>query len=348
MAYPNAQTSYGSTAPTVAPTGASTVAGGVTVSRANPGMSTAGPRRTPTGPPVSVGATPGAPSSWQFQGINPTDSRTGLQTFEHLSGIQGTPLTTAQQQEAAQHINYTDPTGAASITGENYNRLMQLAAQRSGGAYNPYADSAPPSTGGPDPYPTEGPLNPDPYPTATVEPAPTINAPRYQQQQFTPPTFDEMVANDPTYARRLGEGLGAMESRAAGRGMLGTGTHLRDLNTAAQDYASNEFRSFYDRRAGEYGVNAGERRFGHEADASATQTEYAPRLLSWNRQQDENATGRQMTYDRNWQRELYGRDDAYRRSRAGEDDNRYRNQDMWRYRDESESRRRFLAELGQA
>ena len=138
--------------------------------------------------------------------------------------------------------------------------------------------------------------------------------------------------NCPWNARRQGEALGAVESRAASRGMLGTGTHLRDLNREVQDYASNEFGRFYDRRANEYGMDTSERRYGHESDTAGAQTEYAPRLLTWNRREDQAQRGRELTYDRNWQRETYGRDDNYRRNRSGEDDYRYRNDDRQRHR----------------
>lgn len=326
---------------------------------AAPATATATPA-APAAPAATASAALPAVSGPQFTGIGAGQTRTGLQTMDYLNRTWGQTMSPEQQREAAQYIGYTDPTGNAAINADDYNRLVRYAAERAGGSYQDFQAAPPPNTGGPDPYPTEGPLTPTPFPEPTTggqgspttmgtqAPAPSYTAPRYQQQAFTPPTFDEMVAQDPTYARRLNEGLGAAESRAASRGMLGTGSHVRALNREAQDFASNEFGNFYNRRANEYNVNTGERRYEHEADSNATQTEYAPRLLTWNRQEDQAQRGRELSFDRSWQRETYGRDDNYRRNRATQDDYRYQNDDRQRNVDREESRRRFLAELGQA
>lgn len=292
---------------------------------------------TSTGANAVAAATP-TTQTLKFAGIDPTQQRTGVQTLQDLEKILGAPLSADQRTYAMKYLNYTDPTGAAMLTGTDYNRLMEHAAQLAGGQYDPWKAAA--ATGGTvTPYPTEGPLGPDPFVTPKYEDAPAYQAPRYQQQTFTAPSWED-VQKDPGYQFRQREGMGALQAGAAARGMLGTGTFGRDIMNYGQELASQEYQNVYNRAANTFGVNQGERQFGYNADSGAAQAEYAPRLLTWNARRDDGQRAAELTYDRNWQREQRGRDDAYKYNRAGEDDYRYRD-------NRDEMRKRFLAELGQ-
>ena len=75
----------------------------------------------------------------------------------------------------------------------------------------------------------------------------------YQSFQ-APTTLDEQ--NDPGYQARLQLGTDALQRSAAARGGVLTGGTAKDLNTYAQDYASNEYGNVYNRALGTYGANA--------------------------------------------------------------------------------------------
>ncbi|MHB1260327.1 MAG: hypothetical protein ACYC2H_01285 [Thermoplasmatota archaeon] len=361
----NAQTSYG-TKPAAAPP-APTVATNALTGASNPATAATGAAAAPaaTATPAS-GALPAVstatpqlenshvqPKAGQldttqpvaaglnFQGIDPNQRRTGTQALDYLNTTFGQPLNEQQRQYAMQFINYTDPTGAAEISGADYNRLMQEAARLSGNPYTAYAPNATtPVDPSQTPYPTEGPLKPDTFEAPPITDAPVYKAPTYEQQTYRPPTYEE-AQNDPGYRFAQQQGQGAIEAGAAARGMLGTGTTLRDVSRFNQDLASQQYQSVYNRSADTFDRNAGERRFGYGADVEGAQASYAPSLVTWNARREADQRGAELNFDRRWQRETYGRDDAWRRNRAAESD--------WQYRDnQAETRRRFLAELGQA
>lgn len=285
-------------------------------------------------------ATPGNPAATatqklKFSGINPAQQRTGMQTMQDLEKVLGKPLDANQKAYAMNFLNYTDQSGNTMIGGADYNRLMQEAARMMDGEYAAWQDPMDHTA----PYPTEGPLNPQPFIQPTYEDAPGYTAPQYQQQQFRAPSWEE-VQNDPGYQFRQKEGMGALMASAAARGMLGNGNTLRDISAWNQDLASQEYQNAYDRSANTFGINTDERRFGHNANVEGAQAEYAPRLVTWSARREDGQRAAELSYDRAWQREVYGRDDNYRRNRASEDDYRYRD-------NRDEMRRRFLAELGQ-
>jgi hypothetical protein len=60
------------------------------------------------------------------------------------------------------------------------------------------------------------------------------------------------LANDAGFKFRLGEGIKALQRSAASKGTLLTGGTLKDLTKYGQDYSSNEYRNFYDRRYNDY------------------------------------------------------------------------------------------------
>ena len=74
-------------------------------------------------------------------------------------------------------------------------------------------------------------------------------------QSFTAPT-GLTEQNDPGYQARLQLGTDALQRSAAARGGVLTGGTAKDLNTYAQDYASNEYGNVYNRALQSYGTNA--------------------------------------------------------------------------------------------
>lgn len=290
--------------------------------------------------------------AFTFQGIGAGQKRTGTQALDYLNTTFGKPLDEAQRREAMGVIGYTDMTGGTEIGDADYNKLMQYAAQRSGGSYAPFRAPqgppvAPPGTGqtGP-PYPTEGPVWQQPFEAPTIEAAPTPVQRRYEAKPFEGPTWQD-VESDPGYQWAKQQGEGAIMARAAGMGMARTGNTLRDLSRFNAGNATQYFGDAFNRKAQAYGIGADERRFGYNADVAQDQQQYAPQLLGWNARREANQRNAELNFDRSWQRELYGRDDAYRRWRAGQDDERYNRDDAFRRYQLEEQRRQFLAGLGQ-
>lgn len=70
-------------------------------------------------------------------------------------------------------------------------------------------------------------------------------------QQFNAPT-NVTEQNDPGFQFRLQQGQQALERSAAAKGNLLTGNTARDVNSYAQDYASNEYGNVYNRALGQY------------------------------------------------------------------------------------------------
>ena len=72
-------------------------------------------------------------------------------------------------------------------------------------------------------------------------------------------TPEQVMAQDPGYQFRLGEGLNAIQRGAAARGTLLTGGLQKGLQRYAQDYASGEYGNIFDRnlnlaRLGQFGA----------------------------------------------------------------------------------------------
>lgn len=272
-------------------------------------------------------------SPYVFKGIGAGQSKTGLETQQYLESVWGKPLTAEQRLAAMQHIGYGDNTGASAITADNYNKLMQWAAGLTGGSYEAYA--APTGTTGPGPgqtdapYPTEGPVYEQPFPQPAIAPAP-----EYTATPFVAPSREAMLA-DPGYRSMLEEGIGALDAAASSRGMDRTSRNHRGLVAYASDLADRSYAGVFDRAATAHGLNTGER-----------QAEYASRLLPWQVGVDANQRAAELNFDRAHQRELYGRDDAYRRWRAAQDDSRYDRDAAWRQYVLEEERRRWLADKG--
>ncbi len=125
---------------------------------------------------------------------------------------------------------------------------------------------------------------------------------------------------------------------------------MRDLIDYGQGAASQEYGAAWNRAlqqhqqnygqaTGTYDRNVGQDRYGHEQGVNRAQLQYAPRLLSWQADRDDSRRNAELEFDRDWQREIYGRDDAWRR-------HVYSNDDVFRRYQLEEQRRQFLAAQG--
>lgn len=267
-----------------------------------------------------------------FRGIAPGQRRSGVQTLQDIEGTIGRQMTAAERNLVRGQANYTDPTGSAEIDADTYNRVMQWgASQWPGGSYQAYAPAA--TTGGPDAYPTEGPLTPEPFQAPAWLTAPTYTRRAYQA--YTGPTAAELTA-DPSYQFVRQQALGAVEGAAGASGMSRTSRKYGAMAELAGGLAAKQY-------ADVYGRGLGEHRYGYESGVAGDDTNFGVAVADWDGRNNANQRAAELTYDRNWQRQLYGRDDARTREFFNRDD-AYR-----RYAfdtDMAESRRRFLAEIG--
>lgn len=271
--------------------------------------------------------------AYTFRGIAPGQRRSGIQTMQDIEQIIGRQMTADERARVAQRANYTDPSGAAEIDANAYNDLMQWSASQipdGGGIYEPYGGTAGATATS---YPTEGPLEPQPF----VAPE-WVNAPQYQRpeyQRYTGPTAEELAA-DPSYQFVRKQALGAVEGAAGAQGMSRTSRKYQGMATLAGDLASQQYENVYNRGLGEH-------RYGYEQNVAGADTNFGAAVANWEGLNARNQRGAELTFDRNWQRELYGRDDARTREFFNRDD-------AWRrYQFDTnmaESRRRFLANLG--
>lgn len=225
---------------------------------------------------------------------------------------------------------YTDPTFGQNLTGAQYNALLQAGADATGNTFTPYSTD----TGTTDRMP----MDPTPPPTTQGDDAPALELPIYQRRgdfSFNPSNLE----TDPGYQFQVKEGMRALTNSAASRGgVRGTNT-MRDMVSFGQGLASTNFDSAYRRAADTWDRNVGDDRYAHEAESGRRQTEYAPRLLNWERNRDERRRDIEMNFNRDWEREQYGREDAWRR-------HVYQNDDQWRRYQLEEQRRQRLAEMG--
>lgn len=166
--------------------------------------------------------------------------------------------------------------------------------------------------------------------------------PDFSYPEFAPPSADEVLAEDPGYQFRLGEGIRALEAGAASKGTLRGGGTLKGLIDYGQNAASQEYDKAYARRlmghqenrgaaAGAYGMNlgAGQTAYGLQRENAMrnellnresafrdyttnynnmyqlAQDRYEPQLASWGRQQDAERAAAKARYDRQWQAYTY-------------------------------------------
>jgi hypothetical protein len=232
----------------------------------------------------------------------------------------------------------------------------------------------------------------------------------YEAERITAPApytalTAEQLAQDPSYQWRLDQGRKAMEASAAAGGTLRGGATLKGLidygqNAASQEYAAADARNranyglnwdvqtgAFDRntagsrdardfnwnaKTGTYdrNVDAADRKY--TADFRGREAEYAPRFASWDKRTDNAQRNAELMFDRDWQKEIYNRDDAFR-NKTYDTDDAYRKtvfmaddnfrktvygtddafrkavqaeSDAWKREVMEEERRRWLAEMG--
>lgn len=190
------------------------------------------------------------------------------------------------------------------------------------------------------------------------------------------------IYQDPSYNWRLQQGVKARDLSAASRGAVRSGAHEMALTDYGQQAGAQEYGDIFNRALQTYGVNqstwdrnvrgaeqafdrgrlerdaryaaetgdwnrdADERTRAFDARFRTAAAEYAPTLTTW----EAESLANQANFDRDWSREQYQGDDAYRRWRD-EMDNAYRNRvyagdDSYRRDVMDEDRRRFLVTQG--
>ncbi|MCX6552701.1 MAG: hypothetical protein NTY02_17140 [Acidobacteria bacterium] len=241
---------------------------------------------------------------------------------------------------------------------------------------------------------------PESLSTPTPYVAPQLTAPT----PYTALTAEEL-ARDPSYQWRFDQGRKAVEGGQAAKGITRTGGALVDLTNYGQNAASQEYAAADARKRADYGLNwdvatgAFDRNTAASADArdfnwnattgvydrnvdaaksqydaafQGSQAEYAPNLLGWQTKTANDQRNAELAFDRDWQKEIYNRDDAWRQKTYNTDD-AYRKMvymnddafrkavyttddafrkavqaetDVWKREVMAEERRRWLAELG--
>ena len=111
--------------------------------------------------------------------------------------------------------------------------------------------------------------------------APMFTAPQFGwNEKFTAPSAADM-ANEPGYAFRLKQGMGAMQNSAAAKGFLRTGATVKDLGNYAQDYASQEYGNVFNRALTGYNTRYGTARDIFDRYYTGKKDEFAPKYGEW-------------------------------------------------------------------
>lgn len=267
-------------------------------------------------------------NSWL--GVDPKQKLSASLAKEGLEGYLGGSAAPymGRIQEILAKKGYTDASFGTDLTGEQYNALLEEGATLSGNTYTPWSTTAPAGPTGP----ATG------TPTGTGVAPPKIDLPDYKKPDpfgFT----GENLRTDPGYEFELAEGQRALQyAQSAKGGVRGTNT-MRDLISFSQGLASTRFNDAFNRAGQIWDRNTGDSRYGYESRVNNAQVEYAPQLLNWERNRDERRRDIEMNFDRDWQREVFGRDDSWRR-------NVYQNDDVWRRYQLEEDRRNRAADRG--
>lgn len=286
--------------------------------------------------PTISGMTPPKVTGKSWLGVDPSQRMSTATAKEGIEGYLGRALTGPEIGMAVQASGYDDGDGNPNTftrdwTGDEYNKILAEGARLTGNTFTPWSTTGGGErTGGIDPYVP---------PQIEAPPPPPLEIPEYQRRADFAFTGDNL-ADDPGYQRRQQAGEQALMHKAAASGNLRGGNFMRDLVTFNQDLASDEYDRAYGRAADTYDRNVGGDRYAHEAGVNRAQVQYAPQLLGWERNRDEDFRRGELEFDREWQREVYGRDDAWRR-------HQYANDDAWRRYELEEERRWRLANGGQ-
>jgi len=120
--------------------------------------------------------------------------------------------------------------------------------------------------------------------------------------EFTPPTGQELLEEDPGYQFRLDEGRKAMERSAAARGTLRSGATLKGLIDYGQNTASDEYQKAYNRRLREWQEGSGLAERSYDRNLAAGQWGYGANLGAAERAYDRNLGASMQGYGLNYQR----------------------------------------------
>jgi hypothetical protein len=285
--------------------------------------------------PTLTAMTPPKVQGNSWLGVDPKQKLSAATAQRGLEGYLGGAGTLAPHMDRIKgtlaKYGYNDTNFASDLTGEQYNALLQEGAGATGNTYTPYS-----TVGGG----LEGtqPVPPPPGTTAPGAAAPDLNISEYKSPdafKFDAAAFEQ----DPSYRWRVAEGQRAAENMASKMGNARGGNFMTALTEYGQNAGRQEFGAAFDRAAQTDAINRGEHRFGYEQDVNRSQLQYAPKLATWGRDRDEQQRQRELDFDRDWQKEVYGRDDAWRR-------HQYANDDLWRRYQLEEDRRMGLAGMG--
>ena len=200
-----------------------------------------------------------------------------------------------------------------------------------------YLKDAPPFEFEHDPW-----VEPDPFAYAAYDQPEAFSYP-----EFSPPTGQQVLDEDPGYQFRREEGRKALEREIAARGTRLTGATKKALHDYGADYASQEYQKAFNRRLQQYREGAGlaersyDRNVGLGQWAHATnlgaardqwtlgrgsqlegygvnrqnayqlaRDQYAPQLASWTAEQRAKERAALEKFGRQWQAYTYGQPSA--------------------------------------
>lgn len=132
-----------------------------------------------------------------------------------------------------------------------------------------------------------------------IPPVPQFNAPGFQgPPAFAPPSMAD-VLNEPGYAFGLSQGLGAVKSDRAARGLINSGDTLRALNNYAGDYATQRYQGSFDRMLNTYLTNAQTQYFQpYEIAYRNATSSFAPNMEQWRVQGQAGQRENELDYSR--------------------------------------------------
>lgn len=128
-----------------------------------------------------------------------------------------------------------------------------------------------------------------------------LTAPKFEYGEFKLPGGDELLAQDPGYAFRKKEGLGARENSAAARGTLHTGAALKGLEEYGSGLASQEYGNAAGRALGVYTTNRDTAQGSFDRNTAAGFGTYDRNRQSGLDEFDRNEASRFGAWDRNFQ-----------------------------------------------
>jgi hypothetical protein len=278
----------------------------------------------------------------QFKAVDPTKQwATGDAMWGEFKGATG--LGDEWLDEAKKTAGYA----SGPVTGAQWNTLgKEFASRTPGWGFQDWQAPPPPEAG--------------PSLDLTVPDAPGLTLDRltkpdpFMPKDFVAPTADAAL-NDPGYKFALDQSIGALENSASASGMTRHPNARQAIIAKAGDMASQRYQDVYDRqfkewgagedaRANAYLANFGVDQTATSANNDATVAEYDPSRATW----EARLLAGDKNIDRAWQREVFGKDAAFR-DKAFDANEYWRNRDdWWRGEDQALNLKKFLAQMGLA